>query len=124
MPLQVCRHPTVVGYTRRILLTGRILTARCPFSIWSYKRVFSLVGYGYGLFTGGLGLHYGVEHLGGTVIDVTGNTDKHILARDFGATVIACTPFMLIFCIDLRQKVLSKDDFKLRIGNFWRGALD
>ena len=52
------------------------------------------VAYGYGLFTGGLGMHYGCENLGASVIPISeGNTDKQLqLMQDFGTTVLACTP--------------------------------
>ena len=114
-------HPTVVGYTRRDIANWQDLTARCLSAYGATKDDIFSIGYGYGLFTGGLGLHYGVEHLGGTVIPMsTGNTDKHIqLLRDFGATVIACTPSYALYLYEtIRQKGLSKDDFKLRIGVF------
>ena len=114
-------HPTVVGYTRRDIANWQDLTARCLSAYGATKDDIFSIGYGYGLFTGGLGLHYGVEHLGGTVIPMsTGNTDKHIqLLRDFGATVIACTPSYALYLYEtIRQKGLSKDDFKLRIGIF------
>lgn len=114
-------HPTVVGYTRRDIANWQDLTARCLSAYGATKDDIFSIGYGYGLFTGGLGLHYGVEHLGGTVIPMsTGNTDKHIqLLRDFGATVLACTPSYALYLYEtIRQKGLSKDDFKLRIGIF------
>ncbi|HOO93484.1 MAG TPA: phenylacetate--CoA ligase [Opitutales bacterium] len=63
--------------------------------------------YGYGLFTGGLGVHYGAEALGATVIPVSGgNTDRQImLMRDFGITVICCTPSYFLHIIDHAEKI-------------------
>ncbi len=111
--------PTVVGYTRKDISMWSELIARCLTAYGtSSKDIFS-VAYGYGLFTGGLGAHYGVEALGGTVIPTsTGNTQKHIkLLRDFGATAIAATPSYILYLADAIEKMgLSKDDFQLKTG--------
>ena len=86
--------PTIVGYTRKDIGVWSETMARCltAFGV-SRDDIFS-VAYGYGLFTGGLGAHYGVEHMGASVIPAgTGNTEKHLkLIRDLGITGIACTP--------------------------------
>ena len=79
------------------------------------------VAYGYGLFTGGLGLHYGVERLGASVVPVSGgNTDRQLmLLQDFGATMIACTPSYALYLAEEGQA--AGIDFKkhpLRIGIF------
>ena len=82
--------------------------------------VFS-VAYGYGLFTGGLGAHYGVEHMGASVIPAgTGNTEKHLkLIRDLGITGIACTPSYALYLAETMEKIgISKNDIRLRIGAF------
>lgn len=113
--------PTVVGYTRRDLsiwseMISRALTAYGADS----SDIFS-VAYGYGLFTGGLGLHYGVEHIGATVIPVSsGNTPKQIqLMRDFGSTALACTPSYALYLAEAMEKSgISRSEFKLRIGIF------
>jgi len=79
------------------------------------------VAYGYGLFTGGLGAHYGVEHLGASVIPAgTGNTEKHLkLIRDLGITGIACTPSYALYLAETMEKLgISKEDIRLRIGAF------
>ncbi|MFR9649538.1 MAG: phenylacetate--CoA ligase [Rikenellaceae bacterium] len=111
--------PTVVGYTRKDISMWSELMARCLTAYGtSSKDIFS-VAYGYGLFTGGLGAHYGVEAMGGTVIPTsTGNTKKHIqLLRDFGATAIAATPSYILYLADaIEAQGLSKDDFKLKTG--------
>ncbi|MFI3292235.1 MAG: phenylacetate--CoA ligase [Rikenellaceae bacterium] len=110
--------PTVVGYTRKDISVWSELMARCMTAYGtSSKDIFS-VAYGYGLFTGGLGAHYGVEALGGTVIPTsTGNTQKHIqLLRDFGATALAATPSFMLYLADSIEKMgLSpKDDISLK----------
>ena len=79
------------------------------------------VSYGYGLFTGGLGAHYGVEHLGASVIPAgTGNTEKHLkLIRDLGITGLACTPSYALYLAETMEKLgIRKEDIKLRIGAF------
>ena len=83
--------PTVVGYTRRDISIWSEMIARCLSAYGADSDDIFSVAYGYGLFTGGLGLHYGVEHLGATVIPVSsGNTAKQIqLMHDFGSTAIA-----------------------------------
>lgn len=114
-------NPTVVGYTRHDLEVWKEVTARAlgAFGI-SRNDVFS-VGYGYGLFTGGLGLHYGVEHLGATVIPTsTGNTEKHLhLLKDLQVTGLACTPSYALYLAETMQKKgMTKEDLHLRVGVF------
>ena len=80
------------------------------------------VSYGYGLFTGGLGLHYGGEGIGCAVLPTSGgNTDRQLmLMRDLGVTVIACTPSYFLHILDegLRKGIDFKHDMKLRKGFF------
>lgn len=113
--------PTVVGYTRRDLNIWSEMTARCLSAFGANQNDIFSVAYGYGLFTGGLGLHYGVEHLGATVIPMSsGNTAKHIqLVHDFGATALACTPSYALYLAETMQKAgIPRKEFKLRIGIF------
>jgi len=114
-------NPTIVGYTRKDLSVWSEVMAR---SLAAYgitrKDTFS-VSYGYGLFTGGLGAHYGVENLGATVIPAsTGNTEKHIrLIRDLHITGIACTPSYALYLAETLDKMgLTKEDIDLRVGAF------
>lgn len=114
-------NPTIVGYTRKDLSVWSEVMAR---SLAAYgitrKDTFS-VSYGYGLFTGGLGAHYGVENLGATVIPAsTGNTEKHIrLIRDLHITGIACTPSYALYLAETLEKMgLTKEDIDLRVGAF------
>lgn len=113
--------PTVVGYTRYDLSIWSEMTARCLTAYGADRNDIVSVGYGYGLFTGGLGLHYGVEHLGGTVIPMSsGNTAKHIqLMHDFGATALACTPSYALYLAEaLKGCGVPREEFKLRVGIF------
>ena len=110
-------NPTIVGYTRKDLAIWSEVMSRC---LTAYGVTFS-VSYGYGLFTGGLGAHYGVENLGATVIPAsTGNTEKHIrLIRDLKITGIACTPSYAMYLAEVMEKMgLTKNDLGLRIGAF------
>ncbi len=114
-------RPTVVGYTRRDLSIWSEMIARCLSAYGATSNDIFTVAYGYGLFTGGLGVHYGVEHLGGTVIPMSsGNTAKQIqLMHDFGPTAIACTPSYALYLAEAMQKTgIPREEFKLRIGIF------
>ncbi len=86
--------PTVVGYTRADIDMWAVCCARMLASGGGTAKDILQVAYGYGLFTGGLGLHYGGEKLGAAVIPMSGgNTKKQLmLMKDFGTTLIACTP--------------------------------
>lgn len=113
--------PTVVGYTRRDLSIWSEMIARCLSAYGCNSHDIFSVAYGYGLFTGGLGLHYGVEHLGATVIPMSsGNTSKQIkLMHDFGASAIACTPSYALYLSEaMKEAGIPRDQFKLRIGIF------
>jgi len=113
--------PTVVGYTKNDIETWAECVARCLVSEGVTKDDIVHVAYGYGLFTGGLGLHYGAEQIGATVIPVSGgNTSRQIqLLKDFGATVLCCTPsYALHIADEMKNAGITKDDLKLRIGVF------
>lgn len=114
-------NPTVVGYTRRDLQNWSEMVSRGLGAFGATNQDIFSVAYGYGLFTGGLGLHYGVEYLGGTVIPMSsGNTRKQIqLMRDFGPTVLCCTPsYALYLAEEIAASGYPRSDFKLRIGIF------
>ena len=109
--------PTVVGYTRHDLAVWSESIARCLTAYGATRSDIFTVAYGYGLFTGGLGLHYGVEHLGATVIPMsTGNTAKHIqLMHDCGSTALACTPsYALYLAEQILKSGIPRSEFKLR----------
>lgn len=114
-------NPTIVGYTRKDINTWSECMARCLTAYGVTRNDIFSVGYGYGLFTGGLGVHYGVEHLGASVVPAsTGNTEKHIrLIRDLGVTGLACTPSYALHLAETMDALgITKDDIKLRVGAF------
>ncbi|MDD3580362.1 MAG: phenylacetate--CoA ligase [Desulfobacca sp.] len=113
--------PTVVGYTLRDIQTWSELVARSLAAAGVHRHDIIHNAYGYGLFTGGLGFHYGVERLGASVIPVSGgNTRRQImLLQDFGPTVLTCTPSFALHLSDVAQDLgLNFQDFKLRVGIF------
>ena len=114
-------NPTIVGYTRNDLEIWQECMARClaAYGLTS-NDVFS-ISYGYGLFTGGLGAHYGAEFLGATVVPAsTGNTEKHVkLIRDLGITGIASTPSYALYLAEVIEKMgIDVGELKLRTGVF------
>ena len=113
--------PTVVGYTRNDLQMWAEVVTRSLGMAGVHKNDIVQVAYGYGLFTGGLGMHYGTENLGATVIPISGgNTDKQILLmQDFGTTVIACTPSYALFLAETMNEMgVSPESLQLRVGIF------
>ncbi len=95
--------PTVVGYTRRDIDTWSELMARTLAAAGTHKGDIVHNAYGYGLFTGGLGFHYGAERLGASVIPVSGGNTKRqiLLMKDFGPTVLTCTPSYSLHLFDV-----------------------
>jgi len=113
--------PTVVGYTRQDIQMWAEVVTRSLCMAGVHHNDIVQIAYGYGLFTGGLGLHYGTENLGASVIPISGgNTTKQIqLMEDFGSTVICCTPsYALNVAEVMREKGVSPEDLKLRVGVF------
>ena len=113
--------PTIVGYTRHDIGVWSECMTRC-LSAYGVTRddIFS-VAYGYGLFTGGLGAHYGVENLGAAVVPAsTGNSEKHCrLICDLGITGIACTPSYALYLAETMERLgIKREDIHLRIGAF------
>ncbi len=113
--------PTVVGYTRRDIEIWAEVMARSFAAAGAQKSDVIHNAYGYGLFTGGLGAHYGAEKLGASVIPMSGgNTRKQIMImEDFGSTVLTCTPSYSLFLAETVRE-LGKDirNFKLKTGIF------
>jgi phenylacetate-CoA ligase len=95
--------PTVVGYTRRDINTWSGLMARTLAAAGTHKEDIVHNAYGYGLFTGGLGFHYGAERLGASVIPVSGGNTKRqiLLMRDFKPTVLTATPSYSLHLADV-----------------------
>jgi phenylacetate-CoA ligase len=112
--------PTVVGYTQNDIDLWTTSLARALTSAGLGRGDVIQVSYGYGLFTGGLGLHYGAERIGATVLPTSvGNTERQIeLMQDLGSTAIACTPSYLLHMGEVAEKmgVSIKKDTKLRTG--------
>ena len=112
---------TIVGYTRKDIEIWSECMSRCLTAYGVSRDDLFSVAYGYGLFTGGLGVHYGVENMSASVIPAsTGNTEKHIgLIRDLGVTGIACTPSYALHLAETMEALgVNKGDLKLRIGAF------
>ncbi|HRU64449.1 MAG TPA: phenylacetate--CoA ligase [Spirochaetota bacterium] len=116
-------NATVVGYTKNDIEVFSEVVARSLASYGVTEKDIIQVAYGYGLFTGGLGLHYGSEKLGALTVPISGgNTPRQLmLIKDFGTTVIACTPSYALNIADYIEK--NMPDFKieetrLRIGVF------
>lgn len=113
--------PTVVGYSQGDIEIWSEVVARSLAMAGVHKGDTIQVAYGYGPFTGGLGLHYGAEKIGATVIPIsTGNTQKQLqFMTDFGATVIACTPSYAAHLGESIAKAgIPAEEIKLRVGVF------
>ena len=109
------------GYTRKDLSIWSEVVARCLTAYGITKNDSVQVSYGYGLFTGGLGAHGGVENIGGTVIPMSsGNTQKQIqLMHDFGAKGLACTPSYALYLAEtIHNSGIPLEEFQLRVGAF------
>jgi phenylacetate-CoA ligase len=113
--------PTVVGYTQKDVDTWAGLMARSFVCAGVHKGDIIHNAYGYGLFTGGLGAHYGAERLGASVIPISGgNTKRQIMImQDFGSTVLTCTPsYSLFMAEEASAEGVDFKDLKLRVGIF------
>ncbi|PIE58920.1 MAG: phenylacetate--CoA ligase [Desulfobulbus propionicus] len=111
--------PTVVGYTEADIDLWTSVMARCLAMAGVTKGDMVHNSYGYGLFTGGLGAHYGIEALGATVIPVSGGNSKRqaIIMRDFGSTVLLSTPSYALNLADALADVgISPEELQLRVG--------
>ena len=113
--------PIVVGYNQRDIDVWKEVVVRGLVSAGLGPDDVIQVSYGYGLFTGGLGLHYGAEALGATVVPASGgNTYRQImLMKDFGVTAVCCTPSYFIHLIDKAQSMdVDMKTLSLRFGIF------
>lgn len=112
---------TVVGYTYKDIDVWAECMARCLVMTGATKDSRVQVCYGYGLFTGGLGAHYGAEKLGAVTIPASsGNTNRQIqMIKDFETTVLCCTPSYAMYIGEtMREMGYTKDDIKLEAGVF------
>ncbi|MCI5970790.1 MAG: phenylacetate--CoA ligase [Oscillospiraceae bacterium] len=114
--------PTVVGYTKNDLDTWSEAIARLACAAGATEDDIAQISFGYGLFTGGFGLHYGLEKVGLAIIPAsTGNTEKQImLMKDFGTTLLVSTPSYALYMSEVAEKmgIDIKKDLKLKIGMF------
>jgi phenylacetate-CoA ligase len=111
--------PTVVGYTKRDIDNWAELMARSFAAAGTTRGDVIHNAYGYGLFTGGLGAHYGAERLGASVIPMSGgNTQKQMMImQDFGSSVITCTPSYSLYLAEaLKESGVDLHKLKLRVG--------
>ncbi|AEM73529.1 phenylacetate--CoA ligase family protein [Caldicellulosiruptor acetigenus] len=113
--------PTVVGYTKHDIGIWSEVMARTLVAAGADKHSFVQIAYGYGLFTGGLGVHYGAERIGASVIPISsGNTRRQIqIMVDFGTTVLACTPSYALYLAETMEEMgIDKSQLKLKSGVF------
>ena len=113
--------PTTVGYTRNDIEIWKEVVARCFTMCGIGKDDIMQVAYGYGLFTGGLGAHYGAEEVGASVIPISGgNTRRQLqLMSDYGVTALACTPSYALHLADaMAEHGYSLKDMKVKKGVF------
>lgn len=111
----------VVGYTKKDLETWSEVDARALTMAGATAHDFVHISYGYGLFTGGLGIHYGAEKIKATVLPVsTGNTKRQItVMQDFGSSVICCTPSYALYLAETIEEMgIPKESLKLKAGIF------
>jgi len=121
---------TVFGYTRRDIETWSELMARSLAAAGLNKNDIIHNAFEYGLFTGGLGLHYGAEKIGASVIPMSGGNSKRqiMILQDFGPTAICCTPsYALHLAEEGKAMGVDMKSLKLRIGIFggepWNKAM-
>jgi phenylacetate-CoA ligase len=114
-------QPTVVGYTARDIQTWATLMARSLMAGGANRGDIIHNAFGYGLFTGGLGVHYGAEKLGASVIPVSGGNTKRqvIIMKDFGPTIITSTPSYCLHLAEVAEEMgVSFKDLKFKFGIF------
>ncbi len=114
-------NPTVVGYTREDLDHWSEQVARLCYAVGATEDSIVQICFGYGLFTGALGLHYGLEKIGASVVPISsGNTDKQLkLMRDFGTDTIVATPSYALYLAESAKKMQSEfpvESYSLKLG--------
>jgi len=113
--------PTVVGYTGRDINTWAELMARSLVAGGATRGDIVHNAYGYGLFTGGLGIHYGAEKLGASVIPVSGGNTKRqiVIMKDFGPTILTSTPSYALHLAEVAEELgVSFKELKFKYGIF------
>jgi len=114
-------NPTVVGYTREDLDNWSEQVARLAMAAGAHEGTIVQICFGYGMFTGALGLHYGLEKIGATVVPTSsGNTEKQLkFMRDFGTDAIVATPSYCMYLAEAARNMADKfpmDQYKLKYG--------
>ncbi len=113
--------PIVVGYTKNDMEMWTEGLARLISAAGATDEDIAQVCFGYGMFTGGFGLHYGLERIGATVIPASsGNSERQLMyMKDFGTTIIVCTPSYALYLSEFAQEQgIHKSQLKLRLGLF------
>ncbi len=113
--------PIVVGYTKGDIATWTELTARVAAAAGVVHTDLVQMAFGYGMFTGGFGMHYGVERVGATVIPASaGNTERHLMMMtDFGTTVLVSTPSYALYMAEVAEEMgVDLKGSPLRLGLF------
>lgn len=113
--------PVVAGYTRGDIDLWSEVMARCLTMAGATEQDLIQNCYGYGMFTGGMGIHYGAHRIGATVVPISaGNTKRQIeIMQDFGTTIITCTPSYSLFLAEVAEEEgLSSKKMKLKAGCF------
>lgn len=113
--------PTVVAYTKNDLEMWAECIARLAAAAGAVDEDVAQITFGYTLFTGAFGLHYGLEKLGATVIPISsGNTERQIMImKDFGSTLLVGTPSYALYLAETAERLgVGKDQLKLRLGMF------
>ncbi len=113
--------PTVVGYTKNDIDLWSEMVTRLVVAAGAREDDVAQVAFGYGLFTGAFGLHYGLERLGATIVPAsTGNTERQImLMQDFGTTILVSTPSYALYLAETAQSAgIEPRSLKIRLGLF------
>ena len=115
-------NPIVGSYTKGDMDVWQELMARCIYTVGGRSSDVIHIAYGYGLFTGGLGFHYGAQKLGAKIVPASGGmTQRQIkLMKDLNATILACTPSFAVYLSETmaQEGIDPRSDLKLKIGMF------
>ncbi len=113
--------PTVVGYTKQDLDNWAEMIARLVTAVGANSDTIVQIAFGYGMFTGAFGLHYGLEKIGATIVPTsTGNSEKQLMfMRDFGTNTLVATPSYALYLSELaKESGFPMSDYKLKLGLF------
>jgi len=115
-------NPIVGSYNKNDMDVWQELVARCIYTVGGRSQDIIHIAYGYGLFTGGLGLHYGAQKIGAKIVPASGGmTQRQIkLMKDLGTTIVACTPSFMVYLAEtmVQEGIDPRKDLKLKKGIF------